>query len=173
VITIHDPNNCKAVESPLVKVVPHDWHCIHDTWLHNTMKAKLGISEGLGWLQFPNITTTLQLQQTHKIHPLSTRAFGLCYDILSQSFGKYGPGGRSSNKICRTPDQDTRSRLTCRGGLPLAGCGPQEQGTSYQWPPRTPHAAFKFEEICILPTDPTTARSHISPSIIWFYGSPG
>jgi len=45
------------------------------------MKEQLGETEDIGWLNFPNIITPPQLQQTRKIHPALTRAFDIRYDV--------------------------------------------------------------------------------------------
>jgi len=45
------------------------------------MKEQLGEMEDIGWLNFPNIITPLWLQQTRKIHPAPTRAFGIRYNV--------------------------------------------------------------------------------------------
>jgi len=35
----------------------YDWHQIHNKWLNNIMKDKLGVMEDLGRMDFPNIHT--------------------------------------------------------------------------------------------------------------------
>jgi len=49
--------------------------------MNNVMKEKLGVMEGLGRIDFPNIHAMARLLQVQKIHPTPTRAFGVRYDI--------------------------------------------------------------------------------------------
>jgi len=46
-IMTSDPRHSKEESLPL-KVTYYDWHRIHETWLNDIMKEKLGVKEGLG-----------------------------------------------------------------------------------------------------------------------------
>jgi len=69
------------MEEDSLQVTYYDWHQIHDKWLNDIMKDKLGVMEGLGRMDFPSIHTTARLLQVWKIHLTPTRAFWVKYDI--------------------------------------------------------------------------------------------
>jgi len=58
-------------DNPL-QVMYYDWHCLHDKWLNDVMKDKLGAMEGLQRMDFPNIQTMAKPHQVQKIHPTPT-----------------------------------------------------------------------------------------------------
>jgi len=81
ILTKHLEEEEEVGAIPLMHVTQYDWHQIHDTWLNDAMKSKLGITEGIGWLYFSNISTTPRPQQNRKIHPMPMRAVRVQYDV--------------------------------------------------------------------------------------------
>ncbi len=75
-ITTLDPDN-QDTETPL-QVMHYNWHHIHDKWLNDIMKDKLGITEGLSRLELP---APRPQEQVRKIHPTPTQAFIIRYDV--------------------------------------------------------------------------------------------
>jgi len=80
-VTTHNPDAKEWEEDQPMKVSHYDWNWIHEKWLNDMMREQLGETKDIGQLDFPNITTTPQLQQTRKIHPAPTRAFRVRYDV--------------------------------------------------------------------------------------------
>jgi len=80
-VTTHDLDIKAREDDQPLKVLHYNWNHIHHKWLNDMMKGQLGEMENIGRVDFPNMILPPWLQQTRKIHPTPTRAFGIRYDI--------------------------------------------------------------------------------------------